>query len=107
MFTVPAGLSIRLTRSRQRRRGLHYAIHPALLHRPGLTVAAGTGRRGQRGPVLMLLHRSGLASRVFFRRVLGTGQILAADADSGKRDEQGEQSEPSAEGWRRPCPVTC
>src|SRR5215471_11095256 len=56
----------------------------------GLTVAAGAGRCGQCGPVLILLHESGLASCVLFRRRLDTGQVLAAYADGGERDEQGK-----------------
>src|SRR5207302_11513458 len=56
-----------------------------------LTGPAGTDRRSQRGPVLMLLHGGGLECRVFFRRWLDTGQFLAANPDGDEPDDQAKQ----------------
>src|SRR5258708_34091766 len=63
-----------------------------------LAEPARTGRRGEGGSVLMLLHSPGLRCRGLRGRLLrrghGTGQFLAADPDGGDRDEQGEQPDP-------------
>ena len=67
-----------------------------------LAEPAGTGRRGEGGPVLMPLHSRGPRCRGrdaarcrglrcrLLRRGHGAGEFLAADPDSGDRDEQGE-----------------
>src|SRR6185437_9581367 len=75
---------------------------PALSSRVVMTCplaeSARTDCRGEDGSVLMPLHDPGLRCRglpcgVLRRRLLrlgrGTGQFLAADPDSGDRDEQG------------------
>ena len=57
----------------------------------GLAVPAWPARCGERGSVLMLLHRGGLARRALVQRGPGADQVLAANPDGGEGDKQGEQ----------------
>ncbi len=101
---IPAGrrVTTRLAARQVRRRHRIMVIRatgvvPALFSQVVMTCRlaqpARTGRRGEGGSVLMLLHSPGLRCRLL-RRGHGPGQFLAADPDGGDRDEQGEQPDP-------------